>query len=295
MRRSLTISVVVHAVLLVACLIAFTIEPTEAPAIPTMTVDTISVKDFNQLTQGVRDAPKPKETEAPKPLADKIDVPKPADQTADKVADKPEIKTETQAKQQPKPDPKPADKPAKAKAPDYKPDQIADLLKKDTAKQPPKTDDTMTPDNSAQNSPKFDANQVAQLLDKRDPRREVASAATLNNQANLGASNGAAAQLSQDEISALRARISSCWSPPPGVSAASNIRVSLGLILKQDGSLAQPPTLVEATPSPLGPALAESAKRAVLSCQPFTMLRPEHYQQWRELQLDFDPKELLGG
>jgi colicin import membrane protein len=295
MRRSLTISVVVHAVLLVACLIAFTIEPTEAPAIPTMTVDTISVKDFNQLTQGVRDAPKPKETEAPKPLADKIDVPKPADQTADKVADKPEIKTETQAKQQPKPDPKPADKPAKAKAPDYKPDQIADLLKKDTAKQPPKTDDTMTPDKSAQNSPKFDANQVAQLLDKRDPRREVASAATLNNQANLGASNGAAAQLSQDEISALRARISSCWSPPPGVSAASNIRVSLGLILKQDGSLAQPPTLVEATPSPLGPALAESAKRAVLSCQPFTMLRPEHYQQWRELQLDFDPKELLGG
>jgi colicin import membrane protein len=285
----------VHAVLLVACLIAFTIEPTEAPAIPTMTVDTISVKDFNQLTQGVRDAPKPKETEAPKPLADKIDVPKPADQTADKVADKPEIKTETQAKQQPKPDPKPADKPAKAKAPDYKPDQIADLLKKDTAKQPPKTDDTMTPDKSAQNSPKFDANQVAQLLDKRDPRREVASAATLNNQANLGASNGAAAQLSQDEISALRARISSCWSPPPGVSAASNIRVSLGLILKQDGSLAQPPTLVEATPSPLGPALAESAKRAVLSCQPFTMLRPEHYQQWRELQLDFDPKELLGG
>jgi outer membrane biosynthesis protein TonB len=294
MRSSLTISVIAHVVMLAACLIAFTIEPTEAPAVPTMTVDTISVKDFNQLTQGVINAPKPKET-APNPLADKIDVPKPADQTADKVADKPEIKTETQAKQQPKPDPKPADKPAKAKAPDYKPDQIADLLKKDTAKQPPKTDDTMTPDKSAQNSPKFDANQVAQLLDKRDPRREVATAATLNNQADLGASSGAAAQLSQDEISALKARLSSCWSPPPGISAASNVRVSLGIILKQDGSLAQPPTLVEATASPLGPALAESAKRAVLACQPFTMLRPEHYQQWRQLQLDFDPKELLGG
>jgi len=33
----------------------------------------------------------------------------------------------------------------------------------------------------------------------------------------------------------------------------------------------------------------------VLGCQPFTMLRPEHYEQWRDLQLDFNPKELLGG
>jgi hypothetical protein len=71
--------------------------------------------------------------------------------------------------------------------------------------------------------------------------------------------------------------------------------VSLRVLLKPDGSLAQHPALVEATPSPLGPALAESAMRAVMSCQPFTMLRPEHYEQWRDLQLDFNPKELLGG
>jgi colicin import membrane protein len=295
MRRSLTISVIVHVVLLAACLIAFTIEPTEAPAVPSVTVDTISIKDFNQLTQGVKDSPKLK-IDDPKPLADKIDLPKPAEQTTDKVADKPEIKTETQAKQQPpKPDPKPADKPAKPKTPDYKPDQIADLLKKDANKQPPKPDDKPTPADPAQNQPKFDANQVEQLLDKRDPRRQVAAADAINTQANLGASSGAAAQLSQDEINALRARIQSCWSPPPGIGAATKIKASIAVVLKPDGSLAQPPILVEATPSPLGPALVESAKRAVLSCQPFTMLRPEHYEQWKQLQLDFDPKELLGG
>jgi outer membrane biosynthesis protein TonB len=295
MRRSLTISVIAHVVLLAACLIAFTIEPTEAPAVPSVTVDTISIKDFNQLTQGVKDTPKLKVDDI-KPLADKIDVPKPADQTADKVADKPEIKTETEAKQQPpKPDPKPADKPAKPKTPDYKPDQIADLLKKDAAKQPPKTDTKPAPADPAQNQPKFDANQVEQLLDKRDPRRQVAAADALNSQASLGASSGAAAQLSQDEINALKARISSCWSPPAGIDATSKVKVSLAVVLKPDGSLAQPPALVEATPSPLGPVLVESAKRAVLSCQPFTMLRLEHYQQWKELQLDFDPRELLGG
>jgi colicin import membrane protein len=55
------------------------------------------------------------------------------------------------------------------------------------------------------------------------------------------------------------------------------------------------PVLVEGSASPLGPALAESAKRALLLCQPFTMLKPEHYDQWKDLELKFDPHELLGG
>jgi colicin import membrane protein len=59
--------------------------------------------------------------------------------------------------------------------------------------------------------------------------------------------------------------------------------------------LAQQPVVVEGSVSPLGPALAESAKRAVLLCQPFTMLKPEHYEQWKDLTLDFNPHELLGG
>src|SRR6516164_7020287 len=288
MRGSLTISAIAHVIILGLCLVALAATPNEAPQPPTVSVNTISTSDFNKITQGIKDAPKPKIPD-PKPLADKVDVPKPADQAANKVDDKkPEIKTETAAKET-KPDPKPAEKPAKAKTPDYKPDQIADILKKDAAKQQP------TPDTPAKSQPKFDASQVAQLLDHRGPRRQVASADAVNNQAMLGAASGAAAQLSLDEINALRARISSCWSPPPGINASSKVIVSLRVLMKQDGSLAQHPVLVEATPSPLGPALAESAMRAVLGCQPFTMLRPEHYEQWRDLQLDFNPKELLGG
>jgi len=134
------------------------------------------------------------------------------------------------------------------------------------------------------------------LLDKRTPQRQVAAAETLNSTANLGASNGApAAQMSQSEIDALRARISSCWSPPPGIDANSKIYVVLRALFKPDGSLMNEPVLVEGTASQLGPALAESAKRALLLCQPFTMLKPEHYDQWKDLELKFDPHELLGG
>ena len=298
MRGSLTISAIAHLVALGMCLVAFAAQPMEAPATPAMTVNTISVKDFTELTKGVKDAPKLKVDDI-KPVADKIDTPKPIDEVAPKVADnKPEIKTDTSAKQQPKPDPKPdqkpADKPAKAKPPDYKPDKIADLLKKDAAKQP-KPDDRASPDTPPRDAPQFNADQVAALLDKRDPQRQMAAAETLNNQPNLGASSGASAQLSQSEIDALRARISSCWSPPPGINASSKIYVVLRVLFKQDASMSREPVLVEGSASALGPALAESAKRALLLCQPFTMLKPEHYDQWKDLELKFDPQELLGG
>ncbi len=189
---------------------------------------------------------------------------------------------------------KPADKPAKAKPPDYKPDQIADVLKKDAAK-PSKPDDKASPDTPPRDSSKFNADQVAALLDKRDPQRQMAAAETLNNQPALGSSTGAAAQLSQSEIDALRARLATCWSPPAGVNASTKIYVVLRVLFKPDASMSREPVLVEGTASSLGPALAESAKRALLMCQPFTMLKPEHYDQWKDLELKFDPQELLGG
>jgi outer membrane biosynthesis protein TonB len=297
MKAGMTISCVGHAAALVCGLVAFSAQPMEAPPVQTLPVQFISDKDFTQLTQGVKNAPQLKIPDF-KPLADKIDTIKPIDQLASKVADKPAITTDAskpkpQPQPAPKPDPKQADKPDKPQPPVYKPDQIAQLLKKDAAKDQSKSPDQPAP---AKDSPKFDADQVAQLLDQRDPRRQVATADQINSTPNLGAASGApAAQMSQSEIDALRARISSCWSPPPGIDANSKVYVVLRVLFKQDGSLVQDPVLVEATASSLGPALAESAKRALMLCQPFTMLKPEHYDQWKDIELKFDPHELLGG
>jgi colicin import membrane protein len=306
--------------------IAISASPMDVPPVDSITTQIVSEKDFTQMTKGVKNAPQLKIPDI-KPLADKVDQEKSVDQLAPKAADKPAITTDaskaapppkqdqpkpdpkTAAKADPKPpDPKPDPKDAKAdpppdpkadpkpdqkqpdkpKTPDYKPDQIAKLLKKDAAK-----------DNSAQqnkDSPKFDANQVAQLLDQRAPQRQLAAASQINDVTTLGTATGAqSAQLSQSEIDALRARLSQCWHPPAGITANTNIYISLRVLMRQDGSLAAPPVVVEGSASALGPALAESAKNALLSCQPFTMLRPEHYQQWKDMQLDFKPSELLGG
>jgi hypothetical protein len=313
MKPGMTISCVAHAAALAWALMVISATPMEAPPVASLPVSFISEKDFSQLTKGVKNAPQLKVPDA-KPLADKVDAEKSVDQLAPKVADKPEITTDTskpqvepkpqpkaEAKPDPKPDPKPdqkqADKPDKPKTPEYKPDQIANLLKKDAAKDQPKRPDKPAQQQQQQdNNPKFDANQVAQLLDKRQPQRQLASAQSLNDTPTLGAAIGAPdVQLSQSEIDALRARISSCWSPPPGIDVNSKLYVVLRVLFKPDGSLAREPVPVEGSASALGPALADSAKRALLLCQPFTMLKPEHYDQWKDLELKFDPHELLGG
>jgi outer membrane biosynthesis protein TonB len=295
MKPGLTISCIGHGAALGFAVLAISAQPMESPAVESLPVSFISDKDFTQLTQGVKNAPKIK-FEDPKPLADEVAAPKPADQLADKVANKPEITTDSSAaKPQSKSDAKQADKSQKAKAPDYKPDQIADLLKKDDAKKPPKPDN-QAQDQPARNAPAFNADQVAALLDHRDPQRQVATADQINSTANLGVATGAQdAQLSQSEIDALRSRISQCWNPPAGVDSTTKVYIVLRTLFKPDGSLAGPPVLVEGSASALGPALAESAKRALLLCQPFTMLKPEHYDQWKDLELKFDPQQLLGG
>ena len=310
MKTGMTISCVGHAAALAWALMVISAQPMEAPPVASLPVSFISEKDFSQLTKGVKNAPQLNVPD-PKPLADKVDAEKSVDQLAPKVADKPDVTTDTskpqaepkpepkpepqaEAKPEPKPDQKQADKPDKPK-PQYKPDQIANLLKKDAAKDQPKRQDKPA-QQQQDNNPKFDANQVAQLLDKRQPQRQVASADALNDTATLGAAIGAQnAQLSQSEIDALRARISSCWSPPPGIDVNSKLYVVLRVLFKSNGSLSQEPVLVEGSASALGPALADSAKRALLLCQPFTMLKPEHYDQWKDIELKFDPHELLGG
>ena len=267
-------------------------------------------KSVDQLAPKAADKPEIT-TDTSKAQAEPKPKPEPkAEQKADtKTENKPEPKSEanSEAKLDPKPDAKPetkpeskpdqkqVDKPDKPKPPEYKPDQIASLLKKDAAKDQPKH-----PDKPAQqqqdNNPKYDADQIAQLLDKRQPQRQLASAQSLNDNPTLGAAVGAQdVQLSQSEIDALRARISSCWSPPAGIDANSKVYIVLRVLFKPDGSLSREPVPVEGSASSLGPALADSAKRALLLCQPFTMLKPQHYDQWKDLELKFDPRELLGG
>jgi colicin import membrane protein len=142
----------------------------------------------------------------------------------------------------------------------------------------------------------FYPNKIAALLDRRTPQRhEMSSLENPNTKPAPGFAKGQSAMLSQTEIDALRRRLAQCWNPPAGIADAGKLSVVIRVLFRKDGSVAAPPQTVAGPPSALGPAMAESAKRAILSCQPFTMLNPAHYEQWRDMEINFDPSEMLGG
>src|SRR5262249_24809842 len=138
--------------------------------------------------------------------------------------------------------------------------------------------------------PKFDPKQIAALLDKRDTRRQVASADVVSSTPSLGTTTGRAATLSLNEIEALQKKIGECWNVPPGTQ---DLKATIRVAFNPDGSIAGVPEMVAAPFTPNGPAFVESAKRAVLRCQPYKMLRPETYDVWKDIEMTFDPKDFM--
>lgn len=293
MRAGLTVSALVHAALLLWGLISFSARPLEAAHTPTLPVDIISEKQFSEMAAGAKNAP---QTETPKPLVDKIGADKAADDAAQKASDKREVKTAaTPPPAETKPEQAEA-KPEKKEPP--KTDAIAEALKKEEARKRREEQRQKAAEQKKlkeQQQPKFDPTQIAALLDKQNPNRSFATGETVSQNPSLGYSNATAGRLSQSEIDALRRRLSECWSPPVGAAEAPNLKVVFRVLFQKDGSVAAPPTLVAGTASPYGPAMAESARRAILTCQPFKMLRPENYEAWKDIEITFDPREMFRG
>jgi outer membrane biosynthesis protein TonB len=294
MKTGLAISALFHAALLVWGLISFAARPLEAKPNDAMPVDIISDKQFSDITKGVKNGAKDK---PPTPLAEKVGDPKPIDDSSPKLTEKKELNA---AKAEASPPPAAAEQPPSQTRLDKKEppkvDPIAETLKKEEAK---KKAEERAKAKAAQQPPKpqpqFDPTKIAALLDKREPQRMASTGEELSPTPSLGKSDGRAAQLSQSEIDALRKRLGECWNPPAGAANGGQLKVVLRVLFKPDATVATPPQLVAATASPFGPAMAESAKRAILTCQPFTMLRPDHYQQWKDIEITFDPREMFGG
>src|SRR5262245_22013222 len=134
MKTGLAISAVVHLALLLWGLISFTAKPLEAKPSDALPIDIISDKQFSELTKGVKNAPK---TAKPAPLVEKIDTPKPVDDSSAKVTPKKEIEAAKNDAQPPPPEPEKKPAPAEAKPekkPEPKIDPIAETLKKEEAK-----------------------------------------------------------------------------------------------------------------------------------------------------------------
>ncbi|MBI2713374.1 MAG: cell envelope integrity protein TolA [Rhizobiales bacterium] len=275
MRKAAAISTGLHVAVLLFAVLSFSSKTFEVTPAESLPVDLINDKDFSELTKGAKDAPK---VEQPKPLIEKLDPPKPAEEIAPKLTEKKELKVEKEKTAEPKPDP------------------IADKLKKqDEPKQEAKAEpQPMPPKKPPQKQqPKFDADKIAALLDKRDPQRNAATGAELNSTPSLGTATGNAAQLSASELDALRRRLMALWNPPVGLQDAERYQVIIRIKFKRDGTLAVGPQVITSGSGVRYEAMRDSAVRAVFVGQPYTMLRPEHYEIWKEIDFTFDTSQMF--
>ena len=143
----------------------------------------------------------------------------------------------------------------------------------------------------------FDPNNIAALIDKS----KESKAETLKKNPDLSQDqnkNFENTGLSLSEEDALKAQIFGCWSIPLGLPYNENLLVRIKLELKPDGSVIKSEILDHARMNKPGQGfykvLAESALRAIKLCQPLRV-PSTGYERWKELQLNFDAREMLEG
>lgn len=318
MKIDWVISASAHAAILGFCLVSFSAKPLEAPP-ESLPVDLVTAKQFSQVMAGTRKAPK---AAKPKPLVEKVaDHNKTVEDPTPKITKQHEIKAAKaqtppppkltkqheikQAKLEPAPLPprRPKSLPKQTQAkPKPKIDPIAEALKKDQARRnKAKEEQARRAKREAEQrrrehkTPKYDPAQIAALLDKRAPQRHEATGRVLST-ASLGAVDATSAHLSESELDGLRRRLRQCWSPPVGAANIGNLKVTFRVLFNPDGSIRGTPVLVEGPANEMGPVLADSAKRALLRCQPYAPpLLLEHYDQWKDIEITFDPRDMMGG
>ena len=168
---------------------------------------------------------------------------------------------------------------------------------KDDKQNPEKIDNEVKQVSEFEKDELFDPNSISALIDKS----KVESAETINKTDKVTQDqekNVDFGGLSLSEEDALKAQIFGCWSIPLGLPYDEDLLVRIKLQLKPDGSVISSEIIDHARMNKPGQGfykvLAESALRAIKLCQPLRV-PTTGYEKWKDLQLNFDAREMLEG
>lgn len=239
----------------------------------------------------VVERPKPKPVPKPvfeRPKPKPVPKPKVVEKPKPKVVEKPKPKPVPKVASLPKPKPKPKPKPEpkrKADAPKPQPRVKAKPKPKPRAK--PKPQKRMT---------------LAGILNSVDKLKRDAKVAprerTAPSQRRGSPRHDPTLSLSRSEFDALRRQLSSCWNFPAGAKESGTLIVEIKVIVNRDRTVreARIVDVARMRSDPYYRSAAESALRAVQNprCSPLR-LPPSKYRLWRNMTLEFDPREMLGG
>lgn len=298
MRSSLLISFIFHLAVILLAYFGIPMLPERDLIVdPPIVVEVVKIDEMSNVPAPKPKAKKPepkKEKPKPPPPAPKPKPTPPAPKPEPKPAREPEAEIVPEKKPEPKPKEKPEPKPkpepeVKKPQPRVKQVQVAKKPK------PPKRNDF----DSLMKDLTPVLKETAQREEKPEEEElELDELAKSIQEAIKKPSQNAdpTRELTLSEIDALRQHIAKCWNPPIGAREAEDLKIEIEVTMNPD---ATPRAASIASRSRLSDrfyqAAAESALRAVNNrrCWPYP-LSPETYEQWRDLTLVFDPKDLLG-
>ena len=268
MTKSLIYSLIFHSVmiLLTVLTLPFMIrQPVDLP--PIVSVELIQISDKTNI-----------------PFAPK----------ARKIIEETKKKEERVVSEQAPPAAKAKEKPDRIPLPDEKKEKKQIVKKKQN---PEEIEPQIRQSSEFEKKEIVDTNQIAALIDKAK-EEEAIKKNKIDKLTQSSVKNSFATGLSLSEEDALRAQIFGCWSVPLGLPYNENLLVRVKLILKKDGTIMKSEILDHQRMNKPGQkfykVLAESALRAVRLCQPLKV-PPTGYEKWKEIQLNFDPAEMLRG
>jgi len=268
MIRSLIYSITFHSVLVILTILSLPFmlrEPIDLP--PIVSVELIQISDKTSI-----------------PYAPK----------ARKIIEETKKKEERLVSEQAPPAAKAKEKPDRIPLPNEKKEEKQIVKKKQN---PEEIKPQIRQSSEFEKKEIVDTNQIAALIDKAKEEEAIkqkkADKVTQSNRKNSFATG---LTLSQED--ALRAQIFGCWSVPLGLPYDEDLLVRIKLQLKKDGTIMKSEILDHQRMNRPGQkfykVLAESALRAVRLWQPLKV-PPTGYDKWKELQLNFNPSEMLKG
>jgi hypothetical protein len=302
MRTGLTVSVIGHVALFAWGIISLpspkSLDISNLEMVP---VNFVPIDELTKLNLGVTKAEAREEIVPEPPSKVVAEVPPPPTPEPEPPPEPtPEPKTamlppELPAPEPEPPPPEPQPVPEPAAAPEPPPPPPKEAKKSNKPVPIPRARPTPPKTVVADAKPKdetLDTDKISALLDKSKP---TGSTTPTETPPTLGSSTGSiVAQMSVNELDALRARLAQCWNIQLAPPDPSELRVKVKMFLNQDGSLSQSPEVLEAGSTEFARSAAESAVRAVRRCAPYT-LPAEKYESWREINVTFDPREMFGG
>ena len=214
---------------------------------------------------------------------------------AKKIIEKVKKKEEKLVSEQAPPKIVKKEKPDAVPLPDQKIEKVQKIEEK--KQNPEKIDNKVKQVSEFEKKELFDPNDIAALIDKS--KEEFADTTQKINKVTQDQDkNVDAIGLTLSEEDALKAQIFGCWSIPLGLPYNENLLVRIKLKLKPDGSITKSEILDHARMNKPGQGfykvLAESALRAIQLCQPLRV-PTTGYERWKDLQLNFDAREMLEG